>query len=73
MYWCNKITNIILTLGKWSNPTPTCEEIKCKKQPELPKYGSVDVSSTDEKNIGSVATYSCDKGFEITNETNTVC
>jgi len=58
--------------GKWSNPTPTCEEIKCKSMPNVPEYASVSLRNLLGSKIGSIATYSCHTGYEIKDEANTV-
>ncbi|XP_055328022.1 sushi, von Willebrand factor type A, EGF and pentraxin domain-containing protein 1-like isoform X2 [Paramacrobiotus metropolitanus] len=57
--------------GKWTNDSPTCEEILCP-DPPAPEHGSV-IKENRRYAVGNVIEYSCDSGYALLGTHIAVC
>ncbi|XP_035223084.1 CUB and sushi domain-containing protein 3-like [Stegodyphus dumicola] len=64
---------ILCENGEWTAQVPQCVKMECEEPPSISngKY-TVKTSEDGRKVIGSTATYTCDAGFEIENDTSAV-
>ncbi|XP_028966823.1 CUB and sushi domain-containing protein 1 [Galendromus occidentalis] len=61
---------LCLENGTWSGSDPACVEVLCPEPPQTDSRLLVEVSSY---NAGSVASYSCQEGYQIVGEFTRVC
>ncbi|XP_065189195.1 sushi, von Willebrand factor type A, EGF and pentraxin domain-containing protein 1-like isoform X2 [Sycon ciliatum] len=62
--------SVCLSGGTWSNVTPQCVGIQCSGPLANPTNGRVNTSTIS---VFSVSTYSCNSGYELVGETNSIC
>ncbi|XP_065189567.1 sushi, von Willebrand factor type A, EGF and pentraxin domain-containing protein 1-like [Sycon ciliatum] len=62
--------SVCLSGGTWSTVTPQCVGIQCSGPLANPTNGRVNTSTIS---VFSVSTYSCNSGYELVGETNSIC